>query len=272
MGSGGVKGDDARWRRDVADLVPPVRVEASPRWVRTVLAGRTVADSKQPMLHVAYGRPIRPGSRKPELPSYFFPVGDVDMSVLEPAEVLDGRFWWHAKVDDRTVEYAAWTYEKPMGELADLSGHITFDWDQMDAWYEEAEEVYEHARDPQHRVDAIASTRHVEVEYRGQRLASSSRPRLLFETTLPTRYYLPPEDVDFELLEPSNLVTRCPYKGVARFWSVRGGGREGRNVAWSYPDPIAENPKIKDLVAFYNERVDITLDGELLERPTTPWS
>ena len=272
MGSGGVKGDDATWREEVADFAPPVRVEPSPRWVRVVLARRTIADSKQPMLHVSYGRPIRPGSRKPELPTYFFSRDEVDMSILRPAEVVDGRQWWHATVEGRTFDHAAWSYAEPMGAVADLAGHVTFDWDQMDAWYEEAEEIYEHARDPQHRVDVIASSRHVEVDFNGQELASSIQPRLLFETSLPTRYYLPPEDVNFEYLEPSDLVTRCPYKGIARFWSVKGARREGRNVAWSYPDPIAENPKIKDLVAFYNERVDIVVDGELLQRPLTPWS
>lgn len=272
MTNRGVKGDDARWRPDVADFAPSLRVEPSPRWVRTTLGGRTLADSKQPMLHVAYGKPIRPGSRKPELPTYFFPISDVDMSVLEPARVLDGRRWWHANLDGDRIEYVAWSYGDPIGPAAELAGYITFDWDQMDAWYEEAEEVYEHARDPQHRVDVIASSRRVEVAFDGQQLAESDRPHLLFETTLPTRYYLPSSDVDFDLLEPSSLVTRCPYKGTARFWSVAGAGREGRNVAWSYPEPIPENPKIRNLVAFYNERVDITVDGQLLDRPRTPWS
>jgi len=272
MASGGVKGDDATWREDVAEFAPPVRVELSPRWVRTVLGGRTIADSKQPMLHVSYGKPIRPGSRKPELPTYFFRLDEINVSVLERAEVLDGRQWWHADLDGRKVEYAAWSYVDPVGAVAELAGHITFDWDVMDAWFEEDEEVYEHARDPRHRVDVLESSRHVEVEFDGEQLASSTQPYLVFETTLPTRYYLPPDDVNFDLLEPSDLVTRCPYKGTARFWSVKGDGEGGRNVAWSYPDPIVENPKIKGLVAFYNERLDITLDGETLERPLTPWS
>lgn len=272
MAANGVTGDDAEWREEVADFAPPTRVESSPRWVRATLSGRTVADSKRPMLHVSYGRPIRPGSRKPELPTYFFPLEDVDMSILEPAGIIEGRRWWHAELNGLRVEYAAWTYADPRGSLARLSGHITFDWDQMDGWYEEAEEVYEHARDPQHRVDAIASTRHVEVTFGDRILAVSDQPCLLFETTLPTRYYLPPHDVDFDMLEPSELTTRCPYKGVARFWSVVGAGRTGRNVAWSYQEPIAENPKIRNLVAFYNERVDIIVDGDRLERPHTPWS
>ncbi len=271
MGSG-VKGDDASWSEDVMDFAPPLRIEPSPRWVRAELAGKTIADSKRTLLHVTYGPPIRPGARKPELPGYFFPEDDVDTSILSPAEIIDGRRWWHAEIDGVRVEFAAWTYDEPAGPSAALARHITFDWDQMDAWYEEAEEVYEHARDPQHRVDILASSRNVEVDFRGKHLAASERPYLLFETTLPTRFYLPPDDVDFGLLEPSDLVTRCPYKGTARYWSVVGGGSEGRNVAWSYPDPIPENPRIRGLIAFYNERLDITVDGELVDRPRTPWS
>jgi uncharacterized protein (DUF427 family) len=267
-----VFGDDARWKEDAEDFVPPPRVEQSPRWVRAVLSGRTVADSKQVMLHVAYGRPIRPGSHKPELPGYFFPIEDVDRSVLMPAGVIDGRRWWHAVVDGERIEHAAWQYDHPSGPFARLEGHLTFAWEVMDAWFEEAEQIFEHARDPQHRVDAIASTRSVEVSHNGRVLASSATPHLVFETGLPVRYYLPADDVDFGLLEPSELVTRCPYKGVARFWSVAGAGSDGQNVAWSYPDPIAENPKIRELVAFYNERLDIDVDGVRIERPRTPWS
>ena len=133
MTSGGVRGDDATWREGLDRLAPPVRVERSPRWVRAVLAGRTVADSKQPMLHVSYGPPIRSGSSKPELPTYFFPTTDVDTSVLQAAEVLDGRQWWHADLEGRSVEYAAWSYDNPSGVVAALAGHLTFDWDQMDA-------------------------------------------------------------------------------------------------------------------------------------------
>ena len=272
MTSSGVQGDDTSWEDGFEDLAPPVRVEPSPRWVRAVLAGRKVADSKAPLLHVAYGPPIRPESRKPELPTYFFPLEDVASDMLEEADVVDGRQWFHADIDGQRRDFVAWTYADPQGPVSALSGHVTFDWDQMDAWYEEEEEIYEHARDPQHRVDLLASSRDVEIRFDGQLIAASEHPFLLFETTLPTRFYLPPADVKFELLEPSKLVTRCPYKGTAKYWSVAGAGRSGRNVAWSYPDPIPENPRIKGLIAFYNERLDITVDGEPLERPRTPWS
>lgn len=110
------------------------------------------------------------------------------------------------------------------------------------------------------------------VELDGELLAESHRPTALFETTLPTRWYFPPEDVRQDLLEPSDTVTRCPFKGVARFFSVRVGGELRRDLAWSYRDPIAENPRIAGMVAFFNERVDLVVDGERLRRPFTPWS
>jgi uncharacterized protein (DUF427 family) len=132
--------------------------------------------------------------------------------------------------------------------------------------------VVVHPRIPTHRVDAIPSERHVVVEVAGQVVADSRRPTAVFETSLPVRWYLPAEDVRMDLLEPSDTVTSCPYKGTARYWSVRAGGELHDDLVWSYPDPIPEQPKIKDLLAFFDERVDITIDGERQERPTTPWS
>ena len=132
--------------------------------------------------------------------------------------------------------------------------------------------MHVHARDPRHRVDAIASERHVRVELDGELLAESNRPTALFETTLPTRWYLPREDLRPELLKRSETVSHCPFKGVATFYSVRAGGTLHQDLAWSYPDPILENPRIADLVAFFNERVDLVIDGERQRRPFTPWS
>jgi uncharacterized protein (DUF427 family) len=91
---------------------------------------------------------------------------------------------------------------------------------------------------------------------------------VLYETHLPTRYYLPAEDVRMDLLTASETVTRCPYKGVARYWSHP----DLPDAAWSYPDPIPENPKIRDLVCFYDERVDVVIDGVPQDRPVTPFS
>ena len=139
-------------------------------------------------------------------------------------------------------------------------------------WFEEAMEVHVHARDPRKRVDVLPSDRHIRVELDGELLAESHSPHALFETNLPTRWYLPREDVRFELLEPSITVTRCPYKGSAVYWSAHIGDTLHRDLAWSYPEPIIECPRIAGLVCFFNERVDLVVDGERLERPDTEWS
>jgi uncharacterized protein (DUF427 family) len=149
---------------------------------------------------------------------------------------------------------------------------VTFPWDGDVDWYEEDEQVHVHARDPHSRVDVLRSTRHVVVEFDGQVVADSTRPSLLFETWLPTRYYIPADDVRMDLLEPSATSSSCPYKGTARYWSARIGGRLAPDIVWSYPEPIAENPKIRGLLCFYNEHVDLVVDGEPQQRPQTPWS
>jgi uncharacterized protein (DUF427 family) len=142
----------------------------------------------------------------------------------------------------------------------------------MDAWFEEDEEVFVHPRDPHKRVDILASSRHVRVEIDGVTLAESSSPRMLFETSLPVRYYLPKPDVRLDLLVPSDTVTRCPYKGTTVHYSANVDGTLRPDVAWCYQAPVAESLKIAGLIAFYNERVDLYVDGERLERPETPFS
>src|SRR5690606_22514404 len=115
-------------------------------------------------------------------------------------------------------------------------------------------------------------SRHVRIEVAGEVIADTQRPSLLFETGLPVRYYIPQQDVRLERLTPTDSTTQCPYKGVARYWSVTAGGEVHEDLAWSYPFPIPECPKIEGLIAFYNERVDVYVDGERQERPRTRWS
>lgn len=155
--------------------------------------------------------------------------------------------------------------------MAVLAGHVTFSWRQLE-WYEEDERVVIHARDPYKRVDTLRSSRRVQVFVAGEQVADSVRPLLLLETSLPTRYYLPFADVRTDLLEASGTVSICPYKGQARYWSARVGDTLVTDAAWSYPDPIPENPKIRDLLCFFNERVDLVVDGQALARPVSPWS
>jgi uncharacterized protein (DUF427 family) len=226
-------------------------VEPSPRRVRVRLGDTVVADSDRAQLLVQYGRA--------GLPTYYLPREDVRPGVLVD-ETADG---WSVVAGRRRADAAAWAND----DFAALKDHVTFSWETLD-WYEEDEPVHVHARDPHHRVDTIRASHRVEVFAGGEKVADSVRPLLLFETSLPTRYYLPFEDVRTDLLTASETVSHCPYKGRARYWSHPA----LPDVAWSYPDPIPENPKIRDLVAFYNERVDIVVDGVPQERPQSPWS
>ena len=226
--------------------LPAPRLEQSSRWVRVRADGEWVADSRRALLLAWYGPAM--------LPTYCFPAEDVRSDLL-PA------------LGDAAVQLR----DLP-APLAAANGMWTFTWDGRVQWFEEAMEVFVHAKDPTKRVDVLPSERHIRVEVAGELVAESRRPNALFETTLPTRWYLPADDVRWDLLEPSDTVTVCPYKGTARYWSVRADGELHRDVVWSYPDPIPECPRIAGLIGFYNEKVDLTVDGVPEERPVTPWS
>lgn len=246
---------------------PSPFVEPTERWVRVRFGGQIIADSRRALLLIQYG----PGG----MPTYYFPQADVQMAALEPsteAQATTDRAYYRVRVEDNVAERGAWIMRDPAPALAALQGYVSFNWEAMDAWYEEAEEIFVHARDPHGRVDVVASSRHVRVVIDGETVADTHHPSLLFETRLPTRYYIPQEDVRMDLLDPTHLTTRCPYKGVANYWTVRLGDSPARNVVWSYADPIPECPKIKGLFCFFNEHVDLYVDDVLQERPQTPWS
>jgi uncharacterized protein (DUF427 family) len=154
--------------------------------------------------------------------------------------------------------------------IAGLASTVRFDWSALDAWYEEDEQVFVHPRNPYVRVDALRSTRPVRVELDGVVLAESPSPVMVFETGLPTRYYINQTEINSEHLTPSDTVTACPYKGTtSRYWSVRTGGTAHPDLAWTYDFPTRQLQPIAGLVAFYNEKVDIFLSGQRLERPNT---
>ncbi|MFI5977503.1 DUF427 domain-containing protein [Streptomyces sp. NPDC051452] len=240
--------------------------EPSERWVRGRKGETTVVDSRHPVLVWEPGVPV---------PTYAFPREEVRVDLLRPAgNPPDGTHtgstvFYDLEIDGELLENAAWTFP-----AADLAGHIAFEWFQrtgrgLEHWYEEEEEIFVHPRDPYKRVDAIASSRHVRVELGGTVVADTHRPVLLFETGLPTRYYIPREDVRLDLFTPTDHRTGCPYKGTARYWSWRGEGDVPADVLWSYPDPLPAAAAVSELVAFYNEAVDICVDGERLVRPVT---
>lgn len=157
--------------------------------------------------------------------------------------------------------------------MPELSGLVLFYWDRVDHWYEEDEEVFKHARDPYHRVDALQSSRHVQVVVNGEIVADTKRPVLLFETGLPTRYYIPATDVRTDLLTATDTASVCPYKGTATYWSLTVGDRTIADAVWNYPHPVAQVPTIAGLLCFFDERVDhVIVDGVEQPTPVTPWS
>jgi uncharacterized protein (DUF427 family) len=141
---------------------------------------------------------------------------------------------------------------------------VAFNWKAVDQWFEEDEEIFVHPRDPYARIDTLQSSSHVQIWPDGEIVADSKRPVLLFETHLPTRYYIPPDDIRMDRLVASDSKSQCPYKGLASYWSANApDGTLRKDVAWSYVEPLAEIPKIKGLIAFYPQAVDeIRLDGK----------
>ncbi len=250
---------------------PGYRLEIEPcgKRVRALLGGETLADSTAVLLLRESGH----------VPVYYFPRDDVRMDLLERSDHAtycpfkgDAAYWTVAAAGQR-AENAVWGYEDPFEEAARIKDYLAFYWNRMDQWYEEDEEVFVHARDPKVRVDILASSRPVKVILGGETVAETTNGRFLFETGLPTRYYLPPEDVRRDLLEPSPTETACPYKGTARYHSVRVGDRRYEDIVWFYPDPVAEAAKIKDRLCFFNEKVDaILVDGKEIAKPQTKWS
>jgi uncharacterized protein (DUF427 family) len=264
-----------------------LRHEPTAKRIRAVLDGGTVVDTTRALL-VWEPRRI--------VPSYAIPADDI-AAELVPADtaaadapstigvhlpelsrrpVLDPSvpFAMHS-TEGRAADLRTGEQNRPEAGFypADpgLAGYVVLDFGAFDAWYEEDERNLAHPRDPFHRIDVLPSSRHVRVELDGHVLADSSRPVLLFETMLPTRYYLPRDDIRAELT-PSATRTYCAYKGQASYWSAAAGDRVIPDLAWTYQQPLHDAAHVSGLIAFFNERLDITVDGERPERPITPWS
>ena len=233
---------------------PDVRIEPCAKRLRAYLGGEVVLDTVGARLvwEVSY------------YPQYYVPREDV-RAKLEPTghrklsrQRGDGVLWTVA-VGGREVVNAASTYDD--SPIAELHGLVRLRWDAMDAWFEEDEEVFTHARSPYRRVDILPTSRHVRVETGGAELAQSTSAHVLFETGLPPRFYLPKVDVRMDLLEPSSTITHCPHKGRTRYWSLRLDGHGIDDVAWSYPFPLPECTRIAGLVSFESRKVDVVVDG-----------
>jgi uncharacterized protein (DUF427 family) len=238
------------------------RIEPAPRRVRGYSDNTLVFDTT----HAQYVW------ETPYYPQYYIPVGDVRMENLvdenHPQKVQLGASRLHALTSpSRTLNSAARVFDSEGG--GPVAGHVRFEWDALD-WFEEDEPIIGHPRNPYVRVDALRSHRHVRVELDGAVLAETHSPVLLFETGLPTRYYIDRTDVAFEYLESSQTETVCPYKGITSgYWSVRVGDALHHDLAWTYDYPLQQVAPVAGLIAFYNEKLDIFVDGVQLSRPRT---
>ena len=239
-----------------------VRAASTSKRIRALIGGRTVADSERARL-VWFGPVAR---------TYAVPAEDVRGRVGDVSGTYDDVIAGPVpsaplEMDGRRVPDAVLAPKDAQG----LDGEVVLNWAAMDAWFEEDEEVFVHPHDPGHRIDIRRSSRHVVVELDGARIAETRSPFLLFETHLPTRYYLPPLDVRLDLLEESGSKTACAYKGSARHLHARTAARLHEDIAWTYPAPFREADPVQGLIAFYQERTDVTIDGEPIGRPRTPW-
>lgn len=253
-----------------------LRYEPTEKRVRATLGERTVVDSTRAVLVWEPHRVV---------PTYAVPVDDVRAELVPmvtgangdagaaAAAAVAGRALLHpgipfsvrstagtaftVRAGDETRDGAAFVPADP-----DLAGYVVFDFKAFDVWHEEDELVVGHPRDPFHRVDTRTSSREVRIELGGHVLAESSRPVLVFETSLPTRFYLPREDVVADA-RPSARTTHCPYKGEASYWSFDAGD----DLAWTYWEPLPDATALAGLVAFFDELVDVVVDGVRRERP-----
>jgi len=241
-----------------------VRVEPSQRRVRVMLGGEIVADTTSPLLVWEV----------PYYPTYYIPEADVETGLLvETGETRRSPSRGEATqyvVKAGNAEGAAYAFHDP--KIPELAGHYSLVWKTMDHWFEEDEEVWVHPRDPYTRIDILPSGRRIRIEIEGTTVADTTNASFLFETGLPTRYYMPKTDVRMDLMTPTDLETACPYKGVARYWNADVDGQVHENILWGYDSPLPESQKVTGLVSFYNEKVDVFVDEEMADKPKTKFA
>jgi uncharacterized protein (DUF427 family) len=263
-----------RVRDSMMRMLGELRHEPTDKWIRATLSGETVVDSRRALLVWEPRRVV---------PSYAVPIEDVSGELVAdeagPASsdspVLHSGipFRAHSSDGETLLVRGAAGGEGEAFRPADaqLNDHVILDFDGFDEWYEEAERILGHPREPYHSVEVRRSSRPVRIERDGRLLAESTRPSLVFETQLPVRIYLPREDLRVEP-QHSPKRTRCPYKGEASYWSFETPRGTVPDLAWTYEEPLPDAAPLAGLVAFWDERVDVTVDGERRERPATVFS
>jgi uncharacterized protein (DUF427 family) len=267
----------------MTSALPELRVEPVDKWVRATVDGDVVVDSRRARLVWEPRRVV---------PTYAVPRADVGAELVPSVEaraeerqvrldadgppVLDPRTPFSA----HSCAGQGLTVRTGHGDLVgaafapedeDLAGYVLLDWDAFSEWREEDEPVMGHPHDPHHRIDCLRTSRHIVVSAAERVLADTRRATMLVESPLLPRYYIPADDVRFEELERSGHRSVCAYKGRATYWSLKGDGALP-DVAWTYPDPLADAVPVKDLLCFFTERLDLVVDGVEVPRPVTPWS
>ena len=268
-----------RMQQHVFSAVQHLRHEPAPTRIRGSVGDRVVLDTTSAQLVWEPRRVV---------PLYAVPVAELDgtLEVLDPqpsppdlsrlAPVMGPEhFELHTapgRVADLVVDGVRRSAAAYLLDDEDLAGLVLLEWSALDAWYAEDEPLVAHPHDPFKRIDVLAASHHVVISLDGTVLADSTGGVLLVETPIPGRWYLPREDVRTDLLVPSGTVTECAYKGRAGYLSTADGSEAGRDLAWSYADPLDDALRVRDLVCFFAERTDLEVDGVPVPRPVTPWS
>lgn len=232
-------------------------LEKVPKRIRGVIDGETVVDTRHgSMLH-----------ETGEFIQWYLPVEDVRPGVLERSDRQAGdpykgtATYYHVRIGDHVESDAAWSYPRPPEGTPPLGNLVAFDFDRLDAWFEEDEEIFGHPRDPYHRFDCRRTSEHVEVRVGGKTIAETRRAIKLFETSIPPRYYLPMEDVRADALTPSATRTYCPYKGAAAYFNVSDADSHVPDGAWTLSEPYGEANVVRNYVSFWGDKTEVYADG-----------
>lgn len=227
-----------------------------PRRLRATLGGETVFDTRRAMLLHETGI----------LPVVYVPEADVTAELEATERSTHCPFKGEAsyatvRAGGRVAENALWTYRAPLEQAAWLEGYVAFYWDRLDAWFDEEEPIRGHVRDPYHRVDVRATAAHVRVLAGDTVIADSHEAKVLSETGMPNRFYLPARDVRDDALQPSDTATHCPYKGDAGYATVAVDGVRAPDGAWRYDEPFEDAVKVRGHWCFSGEELTVEVDG-----------
>ena len=259
--------------RSAMETLGTLRVEATPFRIRGLAGSQTVLDSHRALL---VWRP------RWVTPVYAVPAGDILVPVQDrgkPRALTEHER--RRPILDPDVPFDAHTCPGRVVELVTpagpVAGFVCDDPDLADVvlvdfaglgWREEEQEVFAHPRDPFQRIDVRVTAARLRVSSGGVLLVDSVRARLLWETMLPVRWYVPPEDV-LVPVEPSGTVTWCAYKGRATYRSLVVGDRRLEDVAWVYERPLSDGEAVRGMLGLFEERLDVEVDGvpRTVDRP-----